>query len=92
MKTPPAVEREFEPLFVARREYEELRRSLSRGLAAWTSGEATFVSIVPTIELYEDAHKNFIEQIYAHSDVKRTAIESLQGKTRHVSNVSTDDD
>ena len=87
MKTAPAVERQYEALFVARREYEELRRSLSRGLASWTSGEASFVSIVPTIELYEAAHKNFIEQIYAHTDVKRAAIESLEGKTRHVSSL-----
>ena len=50
------------------------------------------MSIVPTIELYEAAHKNFIEQIWAHTDVKGAALESLQGKRRHVSNVSTDDD
>ena len=58
--------RRFEPIFKARREYEELRRGLGRALAEWTAGTVDFIAIMPAVEAFETAHRHLIETIYAH--------------------------
>ena len=54
----------FEPLYAAKREYEELRRGLSRALAQWTAGTVEFSAIFPAIEAFEDSHRKLIATIY----------------------------
>ncbi len=56
----------FANLYAAKREYEELRRSLSRALAKWTEGSVEFTAIFPAIEAFEDAHRRLIETIYSY--------------------------
>lgn len=58
----------FEPLYAAKREYEELRRGLSRALAQWTAGAVEFSAIFPAIEAFEDSHRKLIATIYEQGD------------------------
>ena len=60
----PAPDKPFEPLYAAKREYEELRRGLSRALAQWTAGTVEFSAIFPAIEAFEDSHRKLITTIY----------------------------
>lgn len=82
MHKPHRYPNAFDTLFATRREFDELRLGLFRGLASWTAGDVDFASIVPAIEAYEAGHKALIEQIFAHSDVKRDAMTSLESKSR----------
>ncbi len=65
MVTKPA-DGPYASLYAAKREYEELRRGLSRALAKWTEGSVDFASIFPAIEAFEAAHRHLIGTIYAH--------------------------
>ena len=60
----PVPANPFEPLYAAKREYEELRRGLSRALAQWTAGTVEFSAIFPAIEAFEDSHRKLITTIY----------------------------
>lgn len=60
----PLPDKPFEPLYSAKREYEELRRGLSRALAQWTAGSVEFSAIFPAIEAFEDSHRKLIATIY----------------------------
>ncbi|MGI9027115.1 MAG: hypothetical protein ACR2GP_16375 [Burkholderiaceae bacterium] len=66
----PTPEKPFEPLYAAKREYEELRRGLSRALAQWTAGAAEFSAIFPAIEAFEDSHRKLIETIYEQGNAQ----------------------
>ena len=65
MPTKPA-DSPFANLYAAKREYEELRRGLSRALAKWTDGSVEFGAIFPAIEAFEVAHRHLIETIYSY--------------------------
>ena len=60
----PVPDKPFEPLYSAKREYEELRRGLSRALAQWTAGTVAFSAIFPAIEAFEESHRKLIATIY----------------------------
>ena len=60
----PVPDKPFEPLYAAKREYEELRRGLSRALAQWTADTVEFSAIFPAIEAFEDSHRKLITTIY----------------------------
>ncbi len=60
----------FEPLYAAKREYEELRRGLSRALAQWTAGAVEFSAIFPAIEAFEDSHRKLIATIYEQGNAQ----------------------
>ena len=60
----------FEPLYTAKREYEELRRGLSRALAQWTAGAVEFSAIFPAIEAFEDSHRKLIATIYEQGNAQ----------------------
>lgn len=62
---------EFAPLYAVRREYEELRRGLARGLAKWTEGAVEFEAIFPAVEAFEAGHRKLLETIYSHRDIRR---------------------
>ena len=81
MHKPRRYPNAFDTLFAARREFDELRLGLFRGLASWTAGGTDFAAIVPAIEAYEAGHRALIEQIFAHSNVKREAMASLESKS-----------
>lgn len=69
MKRPPPG-KPFDPLYAAKREYEELRRGLSRALAQWTAGAVEFAAIFPAIEAFEDAHRKLIATIYEQGNAQ----------------------
>jgi hypothetical protein len=81
MQKPHRYPNAFDRLFAARREFDELRLGLFRGLAAWTAGDIEFEAIVPAIDAYEAGHTALIRQIHAHSDVKREATPSLASRS-----------
>ena len=66
----PAPEKPFESLYAAKREYEELRRGLSRALAQWTAGAVEFSAIFPAIEAFEDSHRKLIATIYEQGNAQ----------------------
>ena len=66
----PAPEKPFEPLYAAKREYEELRRGLSRALSQWTAGAVEFSAIFPAIEAFEDSHRKLIATIYEQGNAQ----------------------
>lgn len=66
----PLPDKPFEPLYSAKREYEELRRGLSRALAQWTAGSVEFSAIFPAIEAFEDSHRKLIATIYEQGNAQ----------------------
>lgn len=87
MHKPHRYPNAFDTLFATRREFDELRLGLFRGLASWTGGGVDFETIVPAIEAYEAGHKALIDQIFAHSDVKCDAMVSLASKSLEAAKV-----
>lgn len=75
----PVPDKPFEPLYAAKREYEELRRGLSRALAQWTAGAVEFAAIFPAIEAFEDAHRKLIATIYEQGNAQSPDAASLAG-------------
>lgn len=66
----PLPDKPFESLYSAKREYEELRRGLSRALARWTAGSVEFSAIFPAIEAFEESHRKLIATIYEQGNAQ----------------------